>query len=81
MLGGGGLSSAPLWRSCVWWSVPLLLACLTSPTGWVTLPSKAGRIHQWILYDALKIARAEGKKEMMLKMEISPFLSLYFFSF
>lgn len=79
VLGGGGLSSAPLRRPGVRWPVPLLFACLPSPTGWVTLPGKVGKIHQWILYGALKIARAEGEKEMMLKMEISPFLSLCFF--
>lgn len=47
----------------------------------MTLSSKVGRIHQSILYSALKITSAEGKKEMVLEMEIFPFLSLYFLSF
>lgn len=62
-------------------SISLLLICLTCPMGRMTLSSKVERIHQSILYSALKITSAEGKKEMVLEMEISPFLSLYFLSF
>jgi len=47
----------------------------------MTLCSKVRRIHWLILYSALKITSAEGKKEMVLEMEILPFLSLYFLSF
>lgn len=61
-------------------SISLLLACLTRPMGWMTLCSKVGGIHQSILFGALKITSAEGKKETVLEMEISTLLPLYFLS-
>lgn len=46
----------------------------------MTLPRALGRIPQSVLYSALKITSAEGKKEMVLEMEMFPLLQLCFLS-
>lgn len=47
----------------------------------MTLSRAVGRIPRSVLYGALKVTSAEGKKEMVLEMEMFPLLSLCFLPF